>query len=135
METIKDQLIRHEGLRLKPYRDPSGKLTIGFGRNLDDTGITHDEALFLLENDISRAISGLRRNLPYFDSLDEMRRNVLTNMTFNLGMHGLLGFRRMLCALQSGDYKAAAEEMLKSKWAVQTGSRAVELSTLMRNGG
>ncbi len=134
METLKDQLMRYEGLRLKPYRDLSGKLTIGFGRNLDDTGITEDEALKLLENDISRATAGLKRNLPYFDSLDEVRRNVLINMAFNLGIRGLLGFSRMLCALRAGDYKAAAEEMLRSKWAVQTGSRAGELSNLMRNG-
>ena len=46
MKTIEEQLILHEGLRLKPYRDTVGKLTIGVGRNLDDVGITRAEAFF-----------------------------------------------------------------------------------------
>ena len=37
LERIKKQLVRHEGLRLKPYRCTAGKLTIGYGRNLDKT--------------------------------------------------------------------------------------------------
>lgn len=49
MSRLHDMLIRHEGLRLKPYHDTVRKLTIGIGRNLDDVGITHEEALILLE--------------------------------------------------------------------------------------
>lgn len=49
---LKDMLIRHEGLKLKPYRDTVGKLTIGAGRNLNDLGISEREAMFLLDNDI-----------------------------------------------------------------------------------
>ena len=52
MNRIKAQLVRHEGLRLKPYRCTAGKLTIGIGRNLDDCGISQTEAYLLLENDI-----------------------------------------------------------------------------------
>ncbi|MDY0127369.1 MAG: hypothetical protein RBR69_04500 [Candidatus Cloacimonadaceae bacterium] len=44
MDRIKEQLVRHEGLRLKPYRCTAGKLTIGIGRNLNDCGITQSEA-------------------------------------------------------------------------------------------
>lgn len=46
-------LIRHDGLRLKPYRDTRNKLTIGVGRNLDDVGITREEALMLPNNEIA----------------------------------------------------------------------------------
>ncbi len=135
METLIAQLVRHEGLRLKPYKDIAGKSTIGVGRNLDDAGISPDEALILLENDIARTSAALRERLPWFGSLDKVRQNVLINMAFNMGIHGLLGFKLMLGAVQAGNYEAASREMLESAWAVQVGNRAVELSHLMKNGG
>ena len=92
MEPLVDQLMRHEGLRLKPYRDTVGKLTIGIGRNLDDVGISRDEAMVLLKNDIDKTITALREHLPFYDSLSEARRNVLANMAFNMGIRGLLDF-------------------------------------------
>lgn len=134
METLVEQLIRHEGIRLKAYKDSVGKLTIGIGRNIDDTGISLEEAMMLLENDISRTIDGLKERLPWFGSLDRARQNVLVNMAFNMGIHGLLGFKRMLAAVKTGYYEAAAAEMLQSAWAGQVGGRAVELANTMRNG-
>jgi lysozyme len=54
-------LQRHEGLRLRlrAYRDTVGKLTIGYGRNLDDRGISEDEAGFMLDNDIDLVVAEL----------------------------------------------------------------------------
>jgi lysozyme len=134
METMVEQLIRHEGLRLKAYKDSVGKLTIGIGRNLDDSGISLEEAMMMLENDINRTIEGLKERLPWFGSLDRARQNVLINMAFNMGIHGLLGFKRMLVAIKAGNYEVAAGEMLQSAWAGQVGGRAVELSNIMKNG-
>ena len=53
-QLLRSQLERHEGLRLKPYRDTVGKLTVGYGRNLEDVGISRDEADFMLDNDIDQ---------------------------------------------------------------------------------
>jgi len=39
-DKLVDQIIEHEGLKLKPYHCPAGKLTIGVGRNLEDKGIS-----------------------------------------------------------------------------------------------
>lgn len=132
--SLDDLLIQHEGLQLKPYMDSSNKLTIGVGRNLDDTGISRDEALLLLHNDINRVETGLDKTIPWWRNLSENRQKVLVSMAFNLGLDGLMRFNRMLAALQDGDYSAAAEEMLASKWAAQVGVRAVELADMMENG-
>ncbi len=132
--SVDELLIQHEGLQLRPYMDASNKLTIGVGRNLDDTGITKDEALLLLHNDIDRVSKQLDVSLPWWRSLSVARQNVLISMAFNLGVQGLLGFTRMLSYLQDGDYSSAAEEMLSSKWATQVGNRAVELAGMMENG-
>lgn len=131
---LKQQLARHEGSRLKPYRDSVGKLTIGTGRNLDDVGIFADEEDLMLTNDINRAVKVLNDHLDWANSLDQPRYFVLVNMTFNLGIGRLLGFHNMLTAVQSGDYQVAADEMMNSVWAKQVGVRALELSNQMKTG-
>lgn len=122
-----------EGLRLKPYRDSVGKLTLGIGRNLDDVGISEAEAEYLLGNDIDRTIADLNRLLPWWQGLDDTRRRVLLNMGFNLGVPGLLKFKNTLQAVQDGRYQDAAKGMLASKWARQVGDRAKRLAEMMRS--
>lgn len=128
------QLFDDEGLRLKPYRDSVGKLTIGVGRNLDDVGLSQDEALYLLGNDIRRAYGSLIVALPWVVKLNDARQNVLTNMAFNLGVDGLLGFKHTLNCVQREAWGDAADAMLQSKWARQVGARAVRLAQQMRSG-
>ena len=91
-------LIRDEGLALKPYVDSVGKTTIGVGRNLDDVGITEAEAISLLNYDIDRAISDAHRALPSFGDAPEPVQRALVNMAFNLGLPRLRGFKKMLKA-------------------------------------
>ena len=135
MNRIKAQLVRHEGLRLKPYRCTAGKLTIGIGRNLDDRGISQKEAYAMLERDILDCEQWLNDEIPeIYNNLDEVRQSVLLNMCFNLGISGLLGFKNTLAFVKAGDWERAANGMLASKWAKQVGRRAIELSELMRKG-
>ena len=131
---VKQQLQLHEGLRLKPYTCSAGNLTIGYGRNLDDVGITQDEADALLNHDIDRSVEDARDLVTNFDQLNEVRQAVVVNMMFNLGKSRLSKFVKMLNALEHDDFDRAADEMLDSKWARQVGNRAVELAQLMRNG-
>jgi len=132
--SLAEQLLRHEGLRLKPYRDSVGKLTIGVGRNLDDVGISESEAMLLLEHDIARAEGAVTARLPWVGMLDQTRKNVLVNMAFNMGINNLLLFQRFLSATAMGDWELAAKEMLDSLWAKQVGKRAIELAEIMRSG-
>lgn len=128
------ELRRDEGERLKPYRCTAGKLTIGIGRNLDDVGISKDEAALMLNNDIDQVMRQLDRELPWWRSLDEVRQRVLVNMGFNLGVPGLLAFKNTLAAVQAGRYADAANGMLASRWAKQVGPRAARLAKMMQEG-
>ena len=128
------QLRLHEGERLKPYRCTAGKLTIGVGRNLEDRGISREESAMLLANDIAREERELLRALPWVAKLDEVRQRVLLDMSFNLGLVGLLNFKNTLATIQAGDYQRAAAMMLDSKWARQVGQRAERLSRMMATG-
>jgi len=149
MNRIKAQLVRHEGLRLKPYRCTAGKLTIGIGRNLDDCGISQSEAYIMLINDIMNCEKQLQQKIPdIYNGLDEVRKSVLLNMCISipqsrfaplrepcyLGINGLLGFKNTLAFVKAGDWERAANGMLVSRWAKQVGRRAIELSELMRKG-
>jgi lysozyme len=133
-EKLIQLLKKHEGLRLKPYKDSVGKLTIGVGRNLSDVGIFEEEAEMMLMNDIDRCIDDLDYHIPWWDSIDEIRQMVLVDMCFNLGIFGLLGFKNTLESIKFGNYEKASQQMLDSKWAIQVGNRAKELSEMMRGG-
>ena len=133
-EAMIRQLRLHEGERLKPDRCTAGKLTIGVGRNLEDRGITREEASYLLANDIAAEERELLRALPWVANLDEVRQRVLLDMAFNMGVVGLLAFKRTLATIQAGDYQRAAAMMLDSKWAGQVGQRAERLSRMMATG-
>jgi lysozyme len=131
---VKQRITKHEGLRLKPYRDSVGKLTIGVGRNLDDKGILPSEAESLLHNDIMDAESDVKALYEPYAELTAIRQYVLIDMCFNMGRARLGGFKKMLAALRARMYNDAADEMLNSKWAQQVGPRATELAALMRVG-
>lgn len=133
-DNIVDQLRRDEGLRLHPYKDSVGKLTIGYGRNLDDVGISQPEADVLLRNDIVNATFKLSEALPWTEGLDDVRKGVLINMVFNMGLASVLEFKRTLGLIQSGDYAGAAAAMLDSKWAEQVGPRAQRLAIQIESG-
>lgn len=131
------QLRADEGEVLHAYSDSLGFLTIGVGRLIDKRkggGITAEESAYLLANDIEKRLKELERRLPWFNRLDEPRRAVLANMSFQLGVDGLLGFTNTLAMVERGDYEGAAAGMLNSLWARQTPARAKRLSEQMRTG-
>lgn len=131
IDALKQQLIMHEGLKLTPYRCTAEKLTIGVGRNLDDVGITQDEAEYLLDNDILRCCDDLDRNMSWWRDLSETRQRVLVDMVFNLGISRFMKFQNAIDAMANGNYAGAAAEMLDSRWADQVGQRAMRLANAM----
>jgi lysozyme len=135
VEDLKDQLIRHEALRLKMYKDSLGILTIGVGHNLQDKPISKAAAMQILEDDINDAKVDLAKAYPWVVKLSLNRQNVLINMCFNMGIERLSTFKNTLRMVESGDYAGAATNMLQSKWATQVGDRAKELAEIMKTGG
>ena len=131
---LSDMLIKHEGKRNKPYECTAGKLTIGVGRNLDDMGLTEDEVLYLLDNDIQRCDTELLHNFKWYFDLCRARQDALINLCFNIGITRLLTFTNSLAYMEAKDYEKAADEFLNSRWAEQVGNRAIEVTELIRTG-
>lgn len=132
--TLLQQLKRHEGLRLKAYKDSEGIWTIGYGRNLQELSISDIQAERWLAEDIEKAKHDVFGSFPVCYSLTDLRQNVLVNMCFNLGISRLRKFKKMWKAIHDANYDEAAIEMLDSKWAKQVGRRATELANEMRKG-
>jgi lysozyme len=135
MTNLKNWVKTCEGLKLKPYKDTadSPKITIGYGRNLTDNGISLEEAEFLFENDFARVQKELS-NYNWYKIQPTEVQYALINMCFNLGITKLLGFTRMISALIMKDYTKAAAEALNSKWATQVGQRAKDIAVMIREG-
>ena len=133
-DNLKLMLMRHEGLKLSLYKDSVGIWTIGIGRNLEANGISRDEAMLMLDNDISKAKLGLSHTFPWYLSLDDVRQAVMVDMTFNMGIAGFAKFALTIDHIKRGDYLEASKEMLKSAWSHQVGQRSYELSEMMRTG-
>lgn len=132
-QDLVDQIIRHEGLRLKPYEDSFGNLTIGVGRNLTANGISNKEAMQLLDHDLDEAVADLAM-FPWFLELDAVRQRVLVDLRFNLGPTRLRTFTRLLKALAVKDYQKASVSMRESAWFSQVKHRGVELVQMMQTG-
>jgi len=126
-------LKKHEGLKLHPYVDSVGKLTIGYGRNLDDKGISLREADDMLDHDIGEVVSQCIKEFEWFAFMSSPRQAVVASMVFNIGMGKFKAFKQTIAHLANGRYDKASVEMLNSKWAKQVGNRAIELSNIMKN--
>ena len=118
-------LIEFEGLRLKPYHCTSGKLTIGVGRNLDDRGITEDEAMILLANDIKIVQEELLDRWEWMSDLPPRAQMVVMDLAFNMGVPAISNFQNMLRDLKESNWEGAAINLLDSRYAKQVGRRAI----------
>lgn len=141
LDEVVQRLVYHEGVVLKPYKDTKGKLTIGIGRCIDtnpftyeelkavgdwEKGITKNAAFFLLRNDIRRVSKECKSNIPFYEELNDGRRYALLDMCFQLGIGGLLGFKKMLAAMSVGNWIEAKEQCLDSKYAREDSPKRAE---------
>ncbi len=154
MEDIKTQAFtaRHEGFSSEVYTDTKGKRTIGYGFNLDSGrfsqeevdkwnkyGISKEEADKVLKRELDITRNSLTK-YSWFNKLDPVRQGAIVDMAYNMGEGdpekavGLLSFRKMIAALESGDYATAAKEVLNSKYAQDVKGRAIEIANLIRFG-
>lgn len=134
MNKLIEQLKRHEGIKLKPYKCIANKLTIGVGRNLEDVGISEEEAEYLLQNDIAEARHQLLTAFPWMGELNDARISAMINFTFNVGIGTVKKFEKALAALKEKNYDEAANQMMKSVWAIQVKGRAKEITEQIRTG-
>jgi GH24 family phage-related lysozyme (muramidase) len=152
-EAVRALLGRHEGRRPHVYLDSMGHPSIGIGFNLDRGGarqtlaalgvdydavragkadLSEDEIDWLFEHDLESAFVSARRQVQNFDRLHPSAKQVVLDMMF-MGEGAFAKFRKLIAALQSFDYEAAADEIVKSRWFSQVGARGPENAERMRS--
>ena len=133
MTSLEQRVAQDEGFRPHLYRCPAGKLTIGYGWMIQD-GMAEDEALVLMRYRLTTIHVRLTGRLAWYAEISPARQEALINMAYQLGLAGLLRFRRMLAAAAQGDWTTAAQEALDSRWAKQTPGRARRVATMLEQG-
>ena len=134
MNKLIEQLKIHEGFRSNVYTCSGGKKTVGYGRNLQDIGISEEEAEMLLKNDIYEATNQLLNAFPFMATFSDVRISAMINFTFNVGIGTVRKFSNTIEYLKNEDWEAAADEMMDSKWAEQVGDRAIQITEQIRTG-
>jgi len=134
MSKLIETLRRHEGVKNTLYKCTSDKWTIGVGRNLEDVGLSEEEIDMLLLNDIKRTKELMDDYIPWYNDLDGVRQEALINFVFNVGIGTAMKFKKAMAALEAHDYDTAAIEMLDSNWDKQVGSRAEEVTQMIKTG-
>ena len=132
--SLLSSVIVHEGFSRYSYLDSVGVRTVGYGRNLDDRGISKEEAEMLLLNDLETSTKEAKKFEFYEKNLTSNRQDVIVEMIFNMGLTRFKKFKKTIGYINQANYSAAADEMLDSRWAKQVGQRALTLSNKFRAG-
>ena len=119
------QIKEHEGLVLKPYKCPVGKLTIGYGHNLEDNGLSQSVCEYILIEDIEEAKKNLYAvfTKDFFNTLNDDQKIALIDMMFNLGLSRFLTFKKFILAVKQRNFDRASVEIIHSKAYTQAKRR------------
>jgi lysozyme len=142
IEQLRKELAADEGCVKKIYLDHLGKKTVGIGHLCQEgdpefwksigTEVAQDRVDELFGKDIAWTMADCRDIVPKFDDMPREVRLILANMIFNMGRSRIIGFRKMLAAVDERDWSTAADEMHDSKWRRQVPARAERLIKRMR---
>ena len=138
MEEVMERIKKHEGFRDRVYLDTLGKRTIGYGHLCkpdetwdDDRTYSKAELETVFKTDFNIALNGANTVLAGCGDVPQKAKEIIIEMVFQLGMTGVSKFKNMIKGIKNKDWKTASIEMLDSRWAKQTPSRAKELSKIM----
>ena len=134
IDRLAKQLKADEGFRAKVYTCSAGKLTVGYGWNLEDSNLPESIAGKLLDYGIIQALRSCEK-FEWFAGLSSIRKEVIINMVYNLGFTGVSKFKNMIDAIERKDWIDAGYEMLDSKWHNDVGARAERLARMMVTDG
>ena len=124
-----------EGWRASAYHDHLGFVTIGYGFLVDERRggeLPKPIAEQWLQYAVAERWRQLINLVPWIEDQPADVQRALGNMAYQLGVGGVIGFRRMLAALRRGDRALAAREALDSRWASQTPARTQRVADLIR---
>ena len=137
IEQLKEQLKIDEGVVYEIYNDHLGYPTFGIGHLVIEgdpelgasvgTAVSESRVDECFEKDVESVIGDCKKLHDAWDGYPQEVKQIVANMMFNMGLTRLSKFKRHNAALQSGDWKEAAEEGRDSRWYKQVTNRAERL--------
>ena len=118
-----------EGFRGTCYADSLGVETIAYGVRIP---LTKTEGAAILEGRLQEKEDELRAAWPPYDSQIIEVQAALLDLSYQVGAEGVLGFKKMLSALDRYDYATAAAEVIDSRLDHQTPRRAERVAAVFR---
>ena len=131
MKDLIKQLKIHEGYKPTVYKCTAGVDTIGIGFAIKDLYLSEEVCELILTEKLEEIDTKLDKKFDWYCESPQEVKNVMMNMTYQLGFRGFCKFKKTIGYLQEANYKSASVEMLDSKWAKQTPNRAKELSEII----
>ena len=141
IQDLIDELVRDEGTvrndrqRHIVYKCPAGLSTIGYGIEIEQHGLSEKEAKLLLQQRVQDVIDEVNNNYPFMRTQPVPIQRAIYNMAYNLGITRLSKFKKMIAAIESGNYDQAGEEAKDSQWYKQVGNRAERIVILLKEAG
>ena len=131
--SLLDRIKHHEGFRSRSYRCTENVLTIGYGFAIKDLELDEDIAEMILMRKLDSLMNRIQKTFNWWRSAEDEVKNVVVEMSYQLGVSGFSMFRKTISHLENKRYGKASAEMLDSRWAKQTPNRAIELSNIIKN--
>ncbi len=125
-----------EGFSPSIYTDKTGHPTIGYGYNLSVysyEGKRITKAYGLL-TDILKENHKALLSYEWYKNLDAMRKMVILDLSYNLGLNGLLKFKQFIKAIEDKNYALAVERLQKSPYFNQVKKRASRNMEILKLG-
>ncbi len=131
-----------EGYRDRPYYCSEGYPTVGIGTKLGPKGaplecytftVSEHAAKALLDDEVKKILNELVKHRWYIE-LNSDRQTIIKSMCYQMGVSGVFKFKKMIAALERGDYNEASLQALDSLWAKQTPARAERHATVIACG-
>ena len=133
---ISDELInsikQNEGFRSRVYKDSLGFDTIGYGFAIKDLEIDENISEAILIKKLLILTKSCHAKFKWLNVLPDEVKEVVYEMVYQLGLSGVSKFKKTIAYIKNKDYENASIEMLDSRWAVQTPSRANYLSEKLK---
>jgi len=132
MSNLIDSIKENEGYVPTVYKDSLGIDTIGYGFAIKDLFLNEDICDTILNRKLAHLLEKINKKFSWYRYMPPEIQDVVVEMCYQMGVYGFSCFKKTIAYLQDKQWKKASEEMLDSRWAIQTPNRAQRMSSIVK---
>jgi lysozyme len=132
MKNLIESIKKNEGYVPTVYKDSLGIDTIGYGFAIKDLKLDEDVCDIILNRKLALLLDRINNKFNWFKYMPPEIKDVVVEMCYQMGVYGFSCFKKTIAYLQDKQWEKASEEMLDSRWAIQTPNRAQRMSDIVK---